>query len=159
MNPSVNVLLIDDNRTWRDTLAEYLEAKGFRVCAAEEALRGLDLLERQDFAVAVIDFNMPGMNGLELLRRLRHRHRRPAVLLLTSEDDPSLPSRALAEGAKAFLSKTTPPRRLLQALRDAILKYGREAAAASADRLLPVPVRRGITLPVPIWFYRPNRAG
>src|SRR6202030_1173313 len=102
MNAPYSILLIDDDRAWRETLADYLEGKGFHVRTVEGARQGLALLERGNIPGALIDFNRPDMNGPELLRRLWRRRRDLAVSFVSGEDDPSLPRRALAEGAQAF---------------------------------------------------------
>jgi CheY-like chemotaxis protein len=148
------ILLVDDNPLWRETLAEYLQRKGFPVVTAEGGQPGLALLERNGIPVAVVDFNMPGMNGLELLRRLRERHRHVAVFLLSGEDDPSLPERARAAGARGFLSKTTSPRQLLRRLVEALEAVQLEVAligifSPSGLRLLPGPRRPTHYLPPP----------
>jgi DNA-binding response OmpR family regulator len=116
MIASTQILLIDDDRAWLDTLSDYLHDRGFEVSTAEGSVRGEDVLAQLDFLVAVIDYHMPDMDGLELLRRIRGRRPDVAVLLLSSEDDPSVARRALEEGATAFLSKTTAPALLLRTL-------------------------------------------
>ena len=153
MDTRGSILLIDDDRAWLDTLAEYLQDKGYPVEKAHGGIHGLKLLDRLDVSVAVIDFRMPGMNGIELLRQMRRKRSNLGVLLLSSEDDPALPTLALAEGAKAFLSKNSPPRQLLHLLNETLAIYGYGDARPSPDRLLPVvrPNRR--TLPVPVVFY------
>jgi DNA-binding response OmpR family regulator len=109
MDTRSRLALIDDDRAWRETLAEYLEAKGFEVYPAEDGPSGLDLVDGMDIRLAVIDYHLGEMDGLQLLRTLQ-RTRRPITAFLTSsDDDPTLPIRAMAEGAQAFLSKTTPP--------------------------------------------------
>lgn len=133
MRTSPRIALIDDDRTWRETLAEYLRDRGFSVYPAEGARRGLDVLDANDIRLAVIDFHMPDMDGLELLRRLRQRGRRVAALLLSSDDDPTLPERALAEGARAFLKKTVPPGLFLRLLNEGLV-------AAQAMLWLPAVV-------------------
>lgn len=148
MNASSRIALIDDDRAWPETLADYLEGKGFDVYSAESARRGLDVLDANHIRLAVIDFNMDEMNGLELLRRLCHRPRPVIAFMLTNDDDPTLPARALAEGARAFLYKTTTPSLLLGTLTKTLI-----AAAAEPLIYLPVVVRRTIWLPVP----RPGR--
>jgi hypothetical protein len=77
-----------------------------------------------------------------------------AVLLLSSEDDPTLPERARAEGAKAFLSKTTSPGRLLRDLVQVLIAASFEVAvvelfAARETRLLPGPLQSTRYLPAP----------
>src|SRR5437879_1387221 len=61
------ILLIDDDRAWLETLAEYLRNKGFAIAAFNDPLQGLAWGEQSGVPLAVIDFQMPGMNGLELL--------------------------------------------------------------------------------------------
>ena len=119
MDTRRSIALIDDDRAWRDTLAEFLQDRGYRVCTAENGGSGLALLERFDVGAAVIDFRMPDMDGIQLLRRLRQQRQDLNVLLLSGEEDPHLESRALAEGAVAFLSKATAPALLLQQHRSA----------------------------------------
>jgi DNA-binding NarL/FixJ family response regulator len=139
MSATSRLALIDDDRVWRDTLAEYLQTKGFEVYPAEDARRGFDLLSGRDIPLAVIDFHLGDDDGLELLRRLR-RHARPiAALLMSSDDDPTLPARALAEGAHAFLSKTVAPALFLHKLLDTL---------RTARPYYPLIIHRTIWLPV-----------
>jgi DNA-binding response OmpR family regulator len=145
------IALIDDDRAWLDTLAEYLQEQGYNVHTAQGARSGLALLDNFDAAVLVIDFHMPDMDGLQLLRHLRQRGQNVEVLLLSGADDPLLESRALAEGALAFLSKATAPalllQRLLQTLALAIDRHGRSEDLLRT--LLPALRQAGPWLPVP----------
>jgi DNA-binding NtrC family response regulator len=147
MSASSQIVLIDDDRAWRETVSEYLQDHGFDVATADGPRRGQALLEQGDALVAVIDFQMPEMNGLELLRRVRRRRRDLGVLLVSSEEDPSLASRALAEGALAFLSKNAPPRLLLRKLLQLLVAALVEATmrrllSRRGARLLPPPSRK-----------------
>jgi CheY-like chemotaxis protein len=162
MLPSLPIILIDDNPSWRETLAEFLQGRGFEVRTAEGGASGLALLENSGFVLAIIDFNMPGMSGLELLRCLRRQRRDVAVLLLSSEDDPTLAERARAEGAKAFLSKTTAPRRLLRELVQFLIAASFEVAIVAVfstreARLLPGPSSSTRYLPAPDALMDPQR--
>lgn len=151
MDTRRRIALIDDDRAWLDTLAEYLRDRGFHVHTAQGARSGLALLEEFDAAAVVIDFHMPDMDGLQLLRQLRQRRQDLDVLLLSGEDDPLLESRALAAGAVAFLSKSTAPalllRRLLQTLDGASNRHGQSLCLLR--KLLPALRRTGPWLPVP----------
>jgi len=144
MVPVVPIILIDDNPAWRETLSEYLQEKGFQVQSAEGGVPGLALVEKNGLGLAVIDLNMPGMGGMELLRQLRRYQPKVAVLVLSSEDDPKLPEQAIAEGAKAFLSKTQSPRELLRELMQTLVAASIEIAvvalfSTSSKRLLRGP--------------------
>jgi CheY-like chemotaxis protein len=152
MRPSSRIALIDDDRAWRETVSGYLHDNGFRVFTAEGGKRGLDVLEANEIHLAVIDFHMPEMDGIQLLRHLRRCPRRVTVLMVSGEDDPSLAARALAEGARAFLSKATSPSLLLKTLLQTLT-----AATAESAYWLPIVVRRGIFLPALLPSLDPRR--
>ena len=71
MIASTQILLIDDDRAWLDTLADYLHDRGFEVSTAEGPVRGEDVLAQLDFLVAVIDYHMPGIDGGTVIRSLK----------------------------------------------------------------------------------------
>jgi two-component system C4-dicarboxylate transport response regulator DctD len=147
MNASPQILLIDDDRNWLETLADCLRRRGFAVRTADRPRLALALLDRHDVRAVVSDFRMPEMDGLELLRQIHRRRRHLPVLLLSSEDDPQLAGRALTEGAWAFLSKSTAPRVLVEELRHiltaAVIESALEwALTFPADRQLPPPTAR-----------------
>jgi DNA-binding response OmpR family regulator len=138
-----------------ETLAEYLRDKGYGVETALGGTRGLRLLERGGISLAVVDFHMPDLDGMELLRQLRRRRLNVDVLLMSSDDDPALPVRVLREGAAAFLSKNEAPGRLLRALTKTLSAVFadmalRPPALSRWDRFLPVPRRAGLWLPLPL---------
>jgi CheY-like chemotaxis protein len=141
MDTRSRIAIIDNDRGWLETLSAYFQDRGFDVLTADEGSRGLEVLEANDVRLAVIDFHMPGLDGLELLRRLRQSRRRVTALMVSSDNDPSLPARALAEGARAFLSKTMAPGVLLRALVESL-------TAAEQIVWLPAVVRRTSWLPV-----------
>jgi len=114
---------------------------------------GLSLLEQKSAALALIDLHMPDMDGLKLLRNLRRRNANVTVLMLSGDDEPRLPPRVIAQGAKAFVPKATPPNLLLRAVRQAraVGAFGPRKGSAEPlnRRRLPVPRSAGRTLPVP----------
>lgn len=143
MTSPVRILLVDDNRGWRETMAEYLARQGYATAAAEDAARALRLLQQDGFALAVFDIHLPDMNGLDLLRQVRRGRRDLAVLVVSSDDDPATARKALAAGAQAFLPKTSAPSLFLRAIRAALPE--KPAAARHPhplqpwQRLLPGP--------------------
>lgn len=77
------ILIVDDEENHRKTLAIGLRLEGFDVFDARDGERALELLEQHEADLAIIDLMMPGINGLDLARRVRMRH--PEVrLVLTS---------------------------------------------------------------------------
>jgi DNA-binding response OmpR family regulator len=146
MDPSRRIALIDDDRVWLETLADYLRYKGWQVYSAEGGIRGLELLAQNEVGLVVVDFHMPDLDGLELIRQMRGRGQDMRVLLVSSEEDPELPARALAQGAAAFLSKNEAPALFLKSLATilaSLLLY-----PSSPDKFLPAPHRKRSWLPV-----------
>ncbi len=109
------IALIDDDPAWADTLVEYLGGKGFEARYEADPVHGLALLQREPFAVAVIDYHLPGTDGLELVRQARQRGVAVSVILVSNDDDPQLARRARAEGLQ-LLSKDAGPHVLVQVL-------------------------------------------
>src|SRR5258708_11447350 len=95
MDTSPRIALIDNDRAWLETLSDFLGTKGWLVHTAEGGLRGLELLARNEVALVVVDFHMPDLDGLELIRQVRARCQNLRVLLLSSEEAPELPARSL----------------------------------------------------------------
>jgi DNA-binding response OmpR family regulator len=144
----VRIALIDDDRLWAEALSEYLADKGFTTRYAEDAFRGLALLEEEPLALAVVDYHMPGMNGLELVRQVRRRGLPVPIILVSSDDDPALARRAQAEGLQ-LLSKSATPRFLLQTVEQTLrsLEHARAEARAHApwNLLLTGPQGDGVS--------------
>lgn len=110
------IALIDDDAFWLDTMSEYLAGRGFDIQTASNGSSGLALLKERTIPLAMVDFHMPDMDGLQLLRSLKEEHHPAAVLLVSGDGDPTLPTRAREEGALGFYSKTTPAKVLLRAV-------------------------------------------
>jgi two-component system invasion response regulator UvrY len=115
----ISVLLVDDHTVVRTGFRLLLESTpDVRVVA--EADSGEAACKRFDETtpdVVVLDLSMPGMGGLEALRRLRARNQSAKMLALSAHDDVMHARRALRQGALGFLSKRTAPETLLEAVR------------------------------------------
>jgi two-component system chemotaxis response regulator CheY len=102
------VLIVDDSRTIRREVSEALTRAGFTVIEAADGEEGYASFKaNEDLALAVLDVNMPRLNGLDLLDRLKADSRMAAVpvLVMTTEVDPALIERAKRSGAKGWLIK------------------------------------------------------
>jgi len=115
----IRVLLVDDHAVVRTGFRLLLEtAPDVRVVA--EADSGEACIARFDECspdVVVLDLSMPGIGGLEALKRLRGRSKEVRVLALSAHDDSMHARRALRQGALGFLSKRTAPETLLEGVR------------------------------------------
>jgi two-component system invasion response regulator UvrY len=114
----IRVLLVDDHAVVRMGFRLLLQATGeiAVIGEAESGEAACTLYAELEPDVLVMDIAMPGMGGLEALRRLRARHPQVRVLTLSAHDDPMHARRCLAEGALGFLSKRSAPETLVQAV-------------------------------------------
>ncbi len=117
------LLLVDDDRELAGMLREYLEPEGFTVEWCADGPDALERLRRSAFDLIILDVMMPGMNGLDVLRRLRADDETP-VLMLTARGDDVDRIVGLEIGADDYLAKPFNPRELVARLR-AILRRTR----------------------------------
>jgi len=112
------VLVVDDSETIRLEVGRNLGQAGFSVIEARDGAEGLTLAAKNaDLSLIVLDVNMPVMNGLDMLDRLKSDATTSPipVLLLTTEAQDSLIERAKKAGAKGWLIKPVKPEILLMA--------------------------------------------
>jgi two-component system invasion response regulator UvrY len=132
----IRVLLVDDHAVVRTGFRLLLQSNpdtqvvGEADSGESACQRYLELTPD----VVVMDLAMPGMGGLEALRRIRAHHPQARVLALSAHDDPAHARRALREGARGFLSKRSAPEALLEAI-NAVASGQRYIEAALAQKL------------------------
>jgi DNA-binding response OmpR family regulator len=97
------VLVVDDDEMIRRLVRAVLEADEFEVVEARDGETALRLASETHPAIVVLDIMMPGLDGVEVCRRLDHG--RVKVVVLTARDDPRLEDECRAAGANAFLTK------------------------------------------------------
>jgi DNA-binding NtrC family response regulator len=101
----IRVLLIDDEQDFCESLSRLLSRRGMRVFQALSGEQGLGILEKEELDVVVIDLKMPGMSGMEVLKRMKETRPRVEAIILTG--NPSIDSgvEGLREGAADVLFK------------------------------------------------------
>jgi DNA-binding NtrC family response regulator len=99
------LLVVDDDQEFRDTLRSRFSRSGFEVSAAANGEEALGLAQRRNFDVAIFDMMMPGMNGLELLKRFKTDHPECEVILLTGQGSIETAVEAMKLGAYDYLQK------------------------------------------------------
>ncbi len=130
------VLIVDDDAELCELVGEYLTPEGYQVEAVHDGVRGLERALSSEHAIVVLDIMLPGMSGLEVLRRLRERSRMP-VLILTARGDDVDRIVGLEIGADDYLAKPFNPRELLARIR-AILRRSHGAAPAGGPERIVV---------------------
>ncbi|MEJ7832565.1 MAG: response regulator transcription factor [Nocardioides sp.] len=124
------VLVVDDDRTVREVVVSYLRAAGHDVVEAEDGESALVLFQEQPADLVVLDLMMPGIDGLEVCRRLREISDVPIVMLtaLGSEQDRVV---GLQRGADDYVTKPFSPRELVLRV-DSILRRTVDQTTSSA---------------------------
>ena len=133
----IRVLLADDHQIVRDGLRRILSAQADIEVAGEAADgdRALALVREQDFDVAVLDMSMPGLSGLDLVKRLRAEKPKLRILVLSMHGEQQYAARALKAGASGYLNKDSAAEQLLGALRK-VAAGGVQVSEAAALELI-----------------------
>lgn len=116
------VAIVDDDEGMRDALSDLLLVVGLASRTFDGAEALLAAYEPGLFDCIVTDMRMPGIGGLDLLRRLRSVDSPPPVIVITSDANPEACAQALAEGAHAFLTKPVEGRTLIGHLKSALAR-------------------------------------
>lgn len=114
MKSKPKILIVEDSSAARDYYKLYLEQYGYQVLEAYNGLEALERLADQDIDAAIVDINMPKMNGYQFIRELRRGeavHRIP-VAVISSEKKDSDRQQAYQAGANAYLVKPVRPEEL-----------------------------------------------
>ena len=117
---NITVSIVEDDTPLRGILSEWISgAEGFKcVGVHENAEAALAVLPQEKPSVVLMDINMPGMNGIECVRRLKPQMMGTQFMMLTVYEDPDHIFKALSSGASGYLLKRTPRAELLTAIRD-----------------------------------------
>jgi CheY-like chemotaxis protein len=122
MTPGGRILVVDDNIATCEVLVDALEVQGYQVQTAADGRQAWDLIRQNptDYDLVLSDVNMPRMDGLELLARIRADAPGIQVILMTGHPHPAIPVQARRLGAVAVLLKPWGLEQLYQTLRRAL---------------------------------------
>lgn len=133
----LRVLVVDDHAVVREGLARILTGtgEGWTVGEASSGFQALDWLRRERADVVVVDLSMPGMNGLELVKRIRAEFGRLPVLVLSMHAEEQYAMRAFKAGANGYMTKDGASAELIKALRK-IAAGGAYVSGELAERVV-----------------------
>ena len=116
-----DILLVDDDKDMCDSLADVLSLDTeYNISTSTDPIKALDMVKEKDFALIIIDYKMPNMNGLELLKRIKERNPDSKVFILTAFISSELIEQAKKEGATKVLSKFIWPDEILAHIKEII---------------------------------------
>lgn len=142
------ILLIDDDVRLHELLTSYLEQNGFSVTGAHDGPRGIALLSQSSFDAVLLDLSLPGMDGLDVCRRIREKNAIP-IVMLTARGDEADRVVGLELGADDYVPKPFSPRELLARLRAVLRRTStdmRERSDVKVGELSLDPGARSATL-------------
>jgi two-component system nitrogen regulation response regulator NtrX len=146
-----NILIIDDEPGIRKTLASILEDEHYRVYTAEDALIGLDILDREPINLVFLDVLLPKLGGIEALERIRKQRPELEVVVISGHANVDMAVRAVKLGAFDFLEKPLSLDKVLTVSRNAVTlqQLREENTDLKKNALLPqediIGVSRAIT--------------
>src|ERR1019366_9654545 len=145
----ITISIVEDNDKLRGTLAKVIRrAEGFRFVSdyanAEDALADLSKIKPE---VVLMDINLPGMNGVECVRKLKAILPQTQVMMLTVYEDTENIFNALAAGANGYMLKRTPTKELIDAIRE--VHRGGSPMTTNIARLVVQSFQKTVPAPAP----------
>ena len=123
--PDINILVVDDEKEIADLIEIYLVSDGYKVFKAENAEAGLNILDKQDIHLVLLDIMMPGMNGLEMCRKIRETNNIPIIMLSAKSTDLDK-ILGLGTGADDYVVKPFSPRELMMRVKVVISRNNKK---------------------------------
>jgi class 3 adenylate cyclase len=138
MDPRPHIIVVEDEATQRQLLADYLAAQNFRVSAADGGAALHRLVELEAPALVLLDVGLPGEDGFALARWLRERSGRIGIIMVTSAADTVDRVVGLETGADDYVTKPFEPRELLARVRSVLRRGVPEREAAAGRRIAAI---------------------
>ena len=114
----MHILIVDDEHEFLELMNNRLQKRGFTVVGASNGEQALELVREQSFDAMVLDVKMPGIDGIEVLRRVKQMKPELPVVLLTGHASVEAAMTGVETGAVDYLLKPVPINDLIMRLRD-----------------------------------------
>ena len=122
--PDINILVVDDEKEIADLIEIYLVSDGYKVFKAENAAQGLEILEKEEIHLAIVDIMMPRMDGITMTMKLREKHDFP-VIMLSAKSEEVDKVMGLNIGADDYVTKPFTPMELMARVNSQMRRYRR----------------------------------
>ncbi len=114
-----NILLVDDEEAFLKILSQRLESRGMKVDTSTSGENAIESVKSKDFDAIVLDLAMPGLGGIETLKRIKKENPEIQIIMLTGHATVNQGVEAIKEGAVDFLEKPVDLNKLLKKIEDA----------------------------------------
>ncbi len=139
MKANRSVLIVDDEKVVRDSLAEWLAETGHSVLSAEDGYEALKIISDCPPEIVVLDMKMPGMDGLDVLKSIKGKDQRIGVIAITAYASVENAVEAMKLGASDYITKPFPPERLESSIAKIIPFPSRQEEVGEPAQSEPVP--------------------
>ena len=120
-----NILVVDDDMSVRTTFSSVLRQEGYRVTAVKNGYEAIKAIDEESFDLALVDLRMPGMDGIEVLEKIKTRRPQTRVIIFTGYGSITTAVEAMRKGATDYLNKPFSPHELKAGVKKA-LENGRD---------------------------------
>ncbi len=118
---SKKILLVDDDKDMCESLSDVLTLdSSYDVACTTDPFKALEMVQTEDYSLIIVDYKMPGMNGVELLKRMKKIKPELLIFMLTAFISNELIAQAKKEGAAKVLSKFIWPDEILKCIKETI---------------------------------------
>jgi class 3 adenylate cyclase len=138
MDPRPHIVVVEDEATQRQLLADYLGGQNFRVSAVDSGTALHRLVEHEAPALVLLDVGLPGEDGFALARWLREKSSRVGIIMVTSAGDTVDRVVGLETGADDYVTKPFEPRELLARVKSVLRRGATDRDAAPARRIAAI---------------------
>ena len=122
MEKDVNILVVDDEEIVRESLCSWLKEDGYQAESVEDGFKALDIIKKKPWNVLFVDLKMPGMDGLEVMRRAKALQPEVPIVIITAYATVNTAVEAMKEGAYDYLVKPFNPEEISLIIRRLIEK-------------------------------------
>jgi len=130
MKKRPKILVVDDEAIVRESLHDWLSDGGYQVFTAENGFQAVEIIEKEEPGIVIADLVMPGMDGIELMKRARERLPHIQVIIITAYGSIPTAIAAMKEGAYDYIEKPFCPERV-----ESLLQRQRSATALRISSL------------------------
>ena len=133
----INILVVDDEKEIADLVEIYLVSDGYKVFKANNAKEGLEILDKEEIHLVLLDIMMPGMDGLEMCRKIRETNNIPIIMLSAKSTDLDK-ILGLGTGADDYVVKPFNPLELLARVKSMMRRYTSLGSIAEKNNVIRI---------------------